>query len=114
MSVDKNVYTILGYDLQEHRKIILNDEFCDSKRYDELTCDQVENEIQLFTDPMSGDHLFLGYIVCEIPSDYSECVSVFNPWDWEELKNKVDKVLNEIFPCKAICVPQYITFAEYR
>ncbi|WP_455717773.1 hypothetical protein [Anaerosporobacter sp.] len=114
MSVDKNVYTILGYDLQEHRDVILSDEFYDSERYDELTCNQVKGEIQLFTDPMSGDHLFLGYIVGAITSDYGDNVYTSNPWDWEEFKCRVDEVLYEVYPYRGICIPQYITFAEYR
>ena len=38
MSVYKNVYMILGYDLQRVRDKILTNEFIDSKKYDDLTC----------------------------------------------------------------------------
>ena len=110
----KYVYTILGYDLQEYRVKILTDNFRGSERYEELTCNQTEGRIQLFDDPINEKHLFLGYIIGEIPPDYGDYVSVSNPWDWEDLKHKVDVVVNEIFRSKALCILQYITFTEYR
>lgn len=62
MSMDKNYYVIAGYDLTGWK----NDKFDDWKWTDEgekYICNQSQNHIQLFYDPMSGEHLYLGFIL---------------------------------------------------
>jgi hypothetical protein len=114
MSVDKKIYSILGYDLQNVRNKILTENFVDSKKYEDLTCYQSKGNIQLFTDPMSGDHLYLGFVIGEIPENYGDYVITTTIGDYEKMKKEVDTVLQEIYPNKELFWTQYITFTEYR
>lgn len=62
MSVVSNYYVIAGYDLTGME----TDKFDDWKWTDEgekYTCNQTKGKIQLFDDPMSGCHLYFGYIL---------------------------------------------------
>ena len=61
MSICKNYYVIVGYDLTGYQ----TDKFDEWKWNDgeEYFCYQTKGRIQLFDDPMSGDHLYLGYIL---------------------------------------------------
>lgn len=62
MSIVSNYYVIAGYDLTDMK----TDKFCDWKWTDEgekYTCNQAKGNIQLFDDPMSGCHLYLGHIL---------------------------------------------------
>lgn len=62
MSVDRNYYLINGYDLTS----MDCDKLKDWKWTDEgedYFCYQRKGKIQLFDDPMSGSHLYLGYIL---------------------------------------------------
>lgn len=62
MSMEKNYYVIAGYDLTG----MTTDKYDDWKWTDEgeqYTCYQSKGHIQLFDDPMSGEHLYLGYIL---------------------------------------------------
>ena len=62
MSIVKNYYVIAGYDLTGLDTNKFNDWKWteDGEKY---TCNQVKEEIQLFYDPMNGEHLYLGYIL---------------------------------------------------
>ena len=62
MSVDRNFYVICGYDITGYDTDKFND-WLWTKDGESFTCDQTVGKIQLFTDPMSGDHLRLGYIL---------------------------------------------------
>lgn len=62
MSVERSYYLINGYDLTG----MDCDKFDDWKWTDEgedYFCYQRKGKIQLFDDPMSGSHLYLGYIL---------------------------------------------------
>ena len=62
MSIDKNYYVIAGYDLTGWD----TDKYEDWKWTDEgekYICNQSEGHIQLFDDPMSGDHFYLGFVL---------------------------------------------------
>ena len=62
MSISRNYYVIAGYDLTGWE----TDQFEDWKWTDEgeeFTCNQIKGNIQLFDDPMSGEYLYLGYIL---------------------------------------------------
>ena len=62
MSIYKNYYIIAGYDLTGHA----TEKYEDWKWTDEgekYICFQRPGKIQLFDDPMNGDHLYLGYIL---------------------------------------------------
>lgn len=61
MSIDKNYYVIAGYDLTGYK----TDKYEDWMWTDEgekYLCYQSVNHIQLFSDPMSNKHFYLGYI----------------------------------------------------
>ena len=62
MSVERNYYLINGYDLANTE----TDKFDDWKWSDEgedyMNCKR-KGKIQLFDDPMSGRHLYLGYVL---------------------------------------------------
>ena len=62
MSVNKNYYVIVGYDLTGY-KTDKYKEWKWSEDWEELTNYQKKDEIQLFDDPMSGNYLYLGYIL---------------------------------------------------
>ena len=62
MSMLKEYYVIAGYDLTG----LKTEKFYDWKWTDEgveYTCNQVKGNIQLFDDPMSGNHLYFGYVL---------------------------------------------------
>ena len=62
MSINKNYYVIAGFDLTKYK----TDKFEDWKWEDEnekYFCYQSKGHIQLFYDPMSDIHLYLGYIL---------------------------------------------------
>ena len=62
MSIEKNYYVIAGFDLTKYK----TDKFDDWKWEDDgekFTSYQRNGNIQLFDDPMSGSHLYLGYIL---------------------------------------------------
>jgi hypothetical protein len=70
MSISRNYYAIAGYDLTGWD----NDEFEDWKWTDDgekYFCYQRKGNIQLFDDPMSGDYLYLGYVLAKL--DMYEC-----------------------------------------
>lgn len=62
MSIEKNYYVIAGFDLTKYK----TDKFDDWKWEDDgekFISYQRKGNIQLFDDPMSGSHLYLGYIL---------------------------------------------------
>ena len=64
MSMNKNYYVIAGYDLTDWG----TDKFDDWKWTDEgekYICNQSRNHIQLFYDPMSSKHLYLGFVLAD-------------------------------------------------
>lgn len=71
MSIEKNYYVLAGYDLTG----LETDEYEDWKWTDDgekYTCYQSVNHIQLFDDPMSGSHLYFGYILANGDQYYFE------------------------------------------
>ena len=71
MSIDKNYYVIAGYDLTGQE----TDKFDDWKWTDEgekYLCNQSKRHIQLFDDPMSGEHLYFGYVLANGDEYYFE------------------------------------------
>ena len=87
MSIDKNYYVIAGYDLTGQE----TDKFEDWKWTDEgekFTCYQSQRHIQLFDDPMSGEHLYFGYILANRDEYYFETTK-FNMSDIADVEGKV-------------------------
>lgn len=63
MSMTREDYIILGFDLSPYREQIYTDEWRTDENIDKWECCQTKGNIQLFTDPMSGSHLYFGYIL---------------------------------------------------
>lgn len=62
MSINRDYYVIAGYDLTG----CYTDKINDWKWEDEgekYFCNQSKGNIQLFDDPMSGEYLYLGYVL---------------------------------------------------
>lgn len=96
MSVNKNYYVIVGYDLTSYK----TDKYEDWKWTDEgedLLNNQIKGKIQLFDDPMYGNYLYIGHIFAtgneyefdttEIP--IKDVTSTY-------IRSKVDYVLNNL------------------
>lgn len=62
MSINKNYYVIAGYDLSGYETDKF-DEWKWSKESEEYLDYQSRGRIQLFDDPISGEYLYLGYIL---------------------------------------------------
>lgn len=114
MSMNKNVYVILGYDLDKYREEILKDDFVWSDRGEELTCNQTAGEVQLFYDPESEKHLYLGYILGDIEDDYSDYEKKDIILDFAGKRKEVDKVLIELIGEKKELPFEHVIFTEWR
>lgn len=91
MSISRNYYVIAGYDLTGMK----TDKFDDWKWTDEgedYTCYQRKGKIQFFYDPMSGNHLYFGYILAD-GDMYEYETSKFKV---EDINNARDDVKNEL------------------
>ena len=91
MSINRNYYVIAGYDLTALR----TDKYNDWQWTDEgekYICYQRKGKIQLFNDPMSGSHLYLGYILAA-GDEYKFETSKF---DVEEVQNVQPSVMAEL------------------
>lgn len=87
MSMESHYYVIAGYDLTGNE----TDKFKDWKWSDEgedYICNQCKGEIQFFDDPMSGSHLYFGYILAS-GNEYSFDTEIFNVSDIEKCHDKV-------------------------
>lgn len=95
MSINKNYYIILGYDLT----CLKTDKYEDWKWTTEgesYNCNQIKGEIQLFDDPMCGEYLYFGYILAA-GDQYSFETIKFTIRDIEEQMTHVtDKLLQLI------------------
>lgn len=61
MSIDKNYYVIAGYDLTNYKTCKYeNWKWTDAG--EAYLCNQRSGKVQLFDDPVSGSHLYLGFI----------------------------------------------------
>ena len=63
MSMTREDYIILGFDLSPYREQIYTDGWRTDENIDKWVYSQTKDNIQLFTDPMSGTHLYFGYIL---------------------------------------------------
>ena len=74
MSISREYYVIVGYDLTG----LDTDKFDDWKWDDgeEYFCNQTKGYIQLFDDPMNGDYLYLGYVLARLDMYEAETVKI--------------------------------------
>ena len=92
MSVNMDTYMCIGYDLTTIKDDIMTKEFKETKEYDDLISFQVKDHVALFPDPMSGDHLYLGYVLGEILEDYADEKIEF---DFNNIGN-IERIINPI------------------
>lgn len=115
MSVNKNYYVIAGYDLTGYE----TNEFGDWKyteEGEEYTCYQRKGKIQLFTDPMNDNYLYLGYILAD-GDDYECKTSKFTIDFIEAIHENVKRKLEILIGLGVIdprSIPEYqvIAFEE--
>lgn len=88
MSVNKDFYVICGYDITG----------CETDKFDDwhwtddgekFTCCQRVDKIQLFTDPMAGCYLYLGYIIAHM-DEYDDSVKF--GVDYMDIEGKFEDV----------------------
>ena len=128
MSVERNDYIILGFDLTKYRNKIYTEEWCTDENIDKWECYQSKGKIQLFSDPMCGSHLYFGYILsAQNEYDKPETIKI-NLADSNELdiNEKYDLVLDNLMDSNLFSLPlknivdddkvpfEIIFFAEYR
>lgn len=117
MSVSKEYYVICGYDITGCQ----TDKFEDwlwTKEGESFTCYHRKGKIQLFTDPMSGDYLYLGYIFANMDEyndsgkygiDYMGIESKFSDVR-EKLRYLVE--IGAVTESVYYCTPEVFMFVE--
>lgn len=91
------------------------EEFSESKIYDDLSCHQRKGNIQIFSDPMSGDYLYFGYVFFESDDTYEDVMySVL----LAEISDIIPKVYEKYAELKLDIIdnsisPKMIVFHEY-
>lgn len=128
MSMTREDYIVLGFDLSPYREQIYTDEWRTDENIDKWEYCQTKGNIQLFTDPMSGSHLYFGYIL-SAQDEYDEPEVTKISLRDEEIKDmeKIwDKTMDALIESKLISesmmgvlekdeVPfEMICFTEYR
>lgn len=64
MSICRNYYVISGYDITGY-KTDKYDDWVWSDVAENYICNQTKGEIQLFDDPVRGEHLYFGYVLAD-------------------------------------------------
>lgn len=128
MSMTREDYIILGFDLSPYREQIYTDEWHTNENIDKWEYCQTKGNIQLFTDPMSGSHLYFGYIL-SAQNEFDEPeVTKINLEDREDkcMDEMYEKVLDALYETKLISKSmmeviakddvafEVICFTEYR
>ena len=114
MSLNRNDYVIVGYDLTNFRDVFYTDDWAwNEENFNTYLANQSKGEIQLFSDPMDGVYLYFGYIVSA--NDEYDCETVkIGIADMERQKQYVDAKLKQIGWNIPAGLPfQVICFAEY-
>lgn len=96
MSVNKDVYMCVGYDLTIVKDDIITEDFVETDEYDNLTCYRSNGSVALFTDPMSGNYLYLGYIIGEVPDGYSDVKIEFDLNDIGDAERLINPVMTRM------------------
>ena len=128
MSMERTDYVILGFDLTPYMDKIYTEEWCTDENIDMWESYQSKGHVQLFSDPMSGLHLYFGYILsAQNEYDKPETIKI-NLADNDELdiNEKYDLVLENLIKSNLIPSPlqdtisddkvpfEVICFTEYR
>ena len=117
MSMEANYYTIAGYDLTPFRDEIYTEEWAENEEnIDRWENRQRKGEIQLFSDPCSGNHLYFGYIL-STNNEFDEFEPMRIPM---ELLLKKKPFINYDMHKTGLKIPEIemkysvISFCEYR
>lgn len=118
MSISREFYIICGYDITGCKTDSFDEWY---HKYGENWVDfQTKGNIQLFTDPMNGDYLYLGYIIGSIDDVWCGCKCGIDINDIEGKFYDVHKKLNYLVDINAISeeahdkTPEVFAFVEYR
>lgn len=118
MSMERNDYVIIGYDLTEYRHTFYDKWAENEENKEKWEFNQVKGEIQLFSDPSSSGHLFFGYIVSARNEWDEDIVSEISIEDMRRIKPYVDnKMLQAGFDLEKIgssLLYKVYCFTEYR
>lgn len=117
MSINKDYYVIAGYDLAGQK----TERFEDWKWTEEgekFTSYQRKGYVQIFDDPMSGEHLYFGYILAH--GDQYECPThKIEIGIIEAVRNEVENQLQELIElgvisenCRAFDSYKILAFEE--
>lgn len=105
--IDRHNYVIVGYDLTEYR----TDKYEDWKWTEEgegYNCYPNKGEIQFFDDPMSGSHLYFGYILADV-DEYE-----MGYFDLSDFEKHYDNVTTELKKLKDIGIVSIDKNFEYK
>ena len=114
MSMTRENYIILGFDLSPYREQIYTDEWRTDENIDKWECYQNKGNIQLFTDPMSGLHLYFGYIVSardEYDNPETTKISLTDE-SMGRMEETLDKVMDALIESKLISQSMQEVIAE--
>lgn len=114
MSINKTVYTILGYDISDYRGQLITNDFQWSDTYEEIT----NGHIRLFDDGQNCDYLYFGYPVFSSEEYGDQSPESLEVNAMEIVRRKVDAEWckwGEVFtnidsgrlPFKLICFEEY-------
>ena len=114
MSMTREDYIILGFDLSPYREQIYTDEWCTEENIDRWECCQSKGNIQLFTDRMSGSHLYFGYILStqdEYDNPETTKISLTDE-SMSHMEETLDKVMDALTESKLISQSMQEVIAE--
>ena len=101
MSSEREDYIILGFDLSPYREQIYTDEWRTDKNIDKWEYCQTKGNIQLFTDFMSGSHLYFGYIL-SAQDEYDNPETTKISLTMSRTEEIFDKVIDALMESKLI------------
>ncbi|CAB1251478.1 protein of unknown function [Ruminococcaceae bacterium BL-6] len=114
MSVEKNTYGIIGYNLTDIKDILLTEKIFESEKYEDLTCYQRVGNIQAFTDPMNGNYFYFGYIFFESDDSYEDVMRSITLSEARNKKKEIEQTFKKYFNYIPDIEPKIIVFNEYR
>ena len=114
MSMTREDYIILGFDLSPYREQIYTDEWCTDENIDKWEYCQTKGNIQLFTDRMSGSHLYFGYILsAQDEYDNPETTKIsLTDENMSRMEETLDKVMDALTESKLISQSMQEVIAE--
>lgn len=116
MSMNRYDYVIVGYDFTPLRDALYTEEWAENEEnIDKWESYQSKGNIQVFSDPCSGRHLYFGYIL-SVNDEYEDKVTKIRIADMERFKPYVDNKLKQVgwnIPREPIPY-QVICFSEWR